>query len=179
MIGGGFSPLQSPGDTPLILGPHPKSAPSPPQDSPGPCLFSLGLGGEIINLGDKRRDKDHLLKMVSSVMCWREHIQDFPKAGCSATHPQFPVMVSSPPRKKCAPPPPHQLLPGLEVARSVCFSPSHLHSQKALRLSSLLPWEGLRMEMSHPPSFLTHINDHISERAWRGDSQTPSCRVSG
>ena len=180
MIEGDFSPLQSPGDTPQILGPHPKSAPSPPQDSPDPCLSSLGLGGSIINLGDKRQDKDHLLKMVSSIMCWREYIQEFPKPGCLAPHPQLAVTVSTPPLQKVSLPLPHsqylpsQLLPGLEVAWSVCCSPSYLHSQKALRLSLLLPWEDLRMKRSHPPILPTRFNDHISERAWRGDSQTPS-----
>ena len=135
MIEGDFSPLQSTGDTPQILGPHPKSAPSLPQDSPDPCLSSLGLEGNIINLGDKRRDKDHLLKMVSSIMCWKEYIQEFPKPGCLAPHPQLPVMVSSPPpQKKVSAPLPHspslpsQLLPGLEAAWSVCCSPSHLYS---------------------------------------------------
>lgn len=151
MIEGDFSPLQSPGDTPQILGPHPKSAPSLSQDSPDPCLSSLRLGGNIINLGDKRRDKDHLLKMVSSIMCWKEYIQEFPKPGCLAPHPQLPVMVSSPPRQKVSSPSPTaptslvSSFQGLRLPGLVQPFPS------ALRLSLLLPWEDLRMKRSHPP----------------------------
>lgn len=164
MIEGGFSPLQSPGDTPLILGPHPKSAPSPPQDSPGPCLFSLGLGGKIINLRDKRRDKDHLLKTVSSVMCWREHIQDFPKAACSATHPQFPVMVSSPPRKKCAPPHPISSFQGLKLpgpfvsALPICI----LRKPSGSLLFYLGRVSGWRCPIPHP-SLLTLMITFLKE----------------
>lgn len=142
--------------------------PTPSQPSPkprthpvDPCRSSLELGGKIINLGDKRRDKDHLLKMVSSIICWREHIQEFPKPGCSAPYPpQLPVVGSSPTPAPAKCPPsrtpdlPGQLLPGLGLAWSVCFSPSHLHSQKALGPSPLLPWVGLRMEKSPLPASL-------------------------
>lgn len=47
-----------------------------------------------------------------------------------------------------------------------------------LRICPLLPgrvsgWSGATQ------TFSVHLNDHISERALREDSQTPSCRVSG
>lgn len=53
MVGRGYSFPQSPEDTPLILEPHPKSAHPHPKLTRS-LLVSLGLGGTIINLGDKR-----------------------------------------------------------------------------------------------------------------------------
>lgn len=57
LVAGGWGPcsLQSPEDSLVVLGSH-------------SSRLRLGEGG-IINLGDKRTDKDHLLKMVLSGMC--------------------------------------------------------------------------------------------------------------
>lgn len=94
----------------------PQVSPPPPPNSPGPCLSSLGLRGKIINLGDKRRDKDHLLKMVSSIICWREHIQEFPKPGCPAPPPSS--LLCSPAHTKVPSTPTPWDLPGQPVQGS-------------------------------------------------------------
>lgn len=151
LVGGGLS---APAETlrhPTYSWTPRQVSPPPLQNSPGPCLSSLGLGGTIINLGDKRRDKDHLLKMVSSIICWREHIPEFPKPGCSATRP--PNLPVVPPQKKYNPPHPPDLpgqrLPGLEVARSVCAALSSAFADSPQALSS--PTLGGSQDGEDPP----------------------------
>lgn len=84
----------------------PWELPSTSWVSPTPHSPKLRFGGKIINLEDKRRDKDCLLRMVSSIMCWGECIQKFPKPGCSDAG--FQSFLKAPSSS--------QPLPGFEVA---------------------------------------------------------------
>lgn len=113
---------------------------------PSPHSSRLRLAGKIINLEDKKRDKDHLLKMVSPITCSGECIREFPKPGAQ--------MHSSPAS---------QLLPLLEVAGGSLYP---LHSSSTCQE----PCGGA----GHPHPLPTLLKITFFERTWRGDSQTPS-----